>query len=328
MTTAVPRVARKSITVLQQGSMYKEHWTLGSPLPDGTTTRQEFRDSAGALITEITGTVDGYYVDFSVPYSDVEHVPNGAGFYTYVQIPEDDPVDEHMIRYGTVFRRQLFFPDSPAIAVANIPRRYEDDFQRPAGPVGGRWVVLVGRPVIYDNTEWFSGDDHPNTVGNNFAFFTRYFMRYYQAFTSDTITLSISLTDKGAGSLVVAVSCASDGSSYQYVRFDGLLNEVELGIGSGPNVGLLANDLDPQTEPISLEVPGDSGLGTYKVRYDDATGKLGLYNDDYSVTYTEWTDSSNLVPHGKGYRYFGIGGQSAVLLQGVQAAYIRAQDDV
>lgn len=329
--TSVPMVARKSITTIQEGSVYKERYVMPVALPSGSTARQEFRDSSGASVGEITGTVDGSYVWFERPYTDVTAVPNGAGFYCYVHLPTDAVGAEHMVRYGTVFRRQLSFPDSPATALQNLPRRYDDDFQRPAGAVGGRWAVLVGQPRIFDNTEWFTGIDHPNSVGPQYDFFDRYYMRYYVPFASDSVTLSLSATKKGNGFTFVTLCTSSTASSFLYAGFDAGANKVELGYGTGPDIGTWLGTrtvLQPQITPVNLTVPGNSGMGTYKLRYDDVTKVLGLYNDDYTAEYASWADAGNIVPHGKGYRYFGIGGNSTIFDSGVQVAYIKAQDAI
>lgn len=110
MTSPVPKVARKTTTVIQQGSVYKEEFLLPAAAPSGTTARQEWRNSSGTLITQINGTVTGNRVNFRASYSAVSSVPDGAGFYTYLRLPTDPTGDEHMVRYGTTFRRQLTFP--------------------------------------------------------------------------------------------------------------------------------------------------------------------------------------------------------------------------
>lgn len=324
-------VARKSVTTIQAGSVYKERFIFARALPVGATARQEFMDSSGAVVTELIGTVDGNTITFHNAYADVEFVPNGAGFGCYLTDPADD-AGEHLMIYGTVFRRQPSFPDSPATVTETVPRSFEDGFQRPAGPPGGRWKTLVGQPYIFDNTEWFGlGEDHPNTVGPNYNFYSRYYMRYYVPFNSDTVTLSISATRKGNGKTIVTLCGNSDATSYLYAAFNGNANTLELGYGTGPDVGVVGGAyavLQPQITPVALTVPGSSGLATYKMRYDEVTKTLSFYNEDYTVEYGSWEDTGDLVPHGRGYRYFGVGGNSALFNSGVQLAYIRASDAI
>lgn len=324
-------VARKTITTIQSGSVYKERWVLPDEQPSGTTVRIVFLDSAGGELVQFPGTVDRFTLQFNEPYNSVDIVPNGAGFYVYVQRPDDDETDEHMVRYGSVFRRELTFPNSPSTAVSTVVRQFEDSFQRPPGAVGGRWKVLIGRPVIFDNVDWFGlGEDHPNTVGPQYAFYSRYFMYYYQPFNDDTVEMSVSLTRKGTGKTIVTLAQNSAASSFLYVGFNGN-NTVELGYGNAPDIGNVftpTGALEPQIEPVALTLPGNSGLGTYKIRYDDVTKKLGFYNEDKTVKYCEWEDDEDVVPHGKGYRYFGVAGNSNITDSGAQVAYIKAQGAV
>jgi hypothetical protein len=320
-------VARKTITTIQEGNVYKERFVEPAALPADTTVRMVFKDSSGADVAEITGyinTQNNHYVEFNSPYADVADVPNGAGFYVYIHLSADDPADEHMIRYGTVFRRQLSFPDSPAISTQNLPRVYEDSFQRPPGSPGGRWKYLVGQPIIVSSG--FAGILQ-FLLSFLFSQYGAYFMRYYVPFAGDTITLRVTLLKKGDGMTVIALDCSSDGSSYLYVGFNATDDTVELGRGVGPDISVAGN-LIPEMTPVAHTVPSTAPGGNYKIRYDDVTKTLGLYNDDYTVEYATWTDTGNEVPHGKGYRYFAIGGTSEAEDSGIQVAYIKAQDDV
>lgn len=313
-------VGRKTITTLQDGGVYKESWSAGGdPFPMfNASVVTEFFDSAGGLILSIDGTVTDREATFLEQPETMVVVPNGAGFR--VVITDDE--GPHVIRYGTVFRRQLFFPNSPAEVLTFQPKRYTDSFQRPPGALGGRWKTLLGRPLIFDNTGTI-----PNSVGPDFPFFSRYFTRYYQPFTGETVELSISCVDKGDGSTVVAISCNYDASSFLYAKFDSFAgNRVYIGYGTNNDITSQFG-LQPQAGPATVTIPGNA-VANFKIIYDDATKELGIYNSDKTVKYLSWVDSGDLVPHGKGYRYFGIGAQSGLFNSGVQIAYISAANIV
>jgi hypothetical protein len=232
--------------------------------------------------------------------------------------------DEHLIRYGTVFRRQLSFPDSPATSFANQPRVYEDNFQRPAGSPGGRWKYLVGQPRLVASG---LGGILATLLSFLFSFYQAYFMRYYVPFSGDTITLNTTLVKFGSGKTAIAIACSSDGSSYLAAVFNGGTNTVQICRGIGPDISVGGN-LIALSDAESLTI-ATGGTGTQiKMRYDDVTKTLGVYNNDYTTEYVSWTDDDDEVPHGKGYRYFAIGGTSSADNSGIQVAYIKAQDDV
>ena len=318
----------KTITTLQAGGVYKERWTApssGDPFPTDATAQTIFRDSAGAEILTIDGTFEtpvngGYrYLIFKEQPDIMDVVPNGAGFEVIVT----DVDGPNYFKYGTVFRRQNFFPHSPAELVAFEPKRYTDTFQRPPGALGGRWVRLLGQPRIFSNGEL------DNSVGPNYNFFSRYFTRYYVPFNGDSIDLSISAFDKGNGQTLVAISCNSDGTSYLYAMFNANTEQLTMGIGHGTDINVGGN-FEAQAGPVALGVPGtaDGAPGNYKVRFDEATKEFAFYNSDYTVKHLSWVDEDDLVPHGKGYRYFAIAGNSTLFDSGVQISYISAANIV
>lgn len=320
MSSPVKFVARKTVTYVQEGSVYKDRFVLPFEPDYGSTVREVFLDSAGAQIgADVVGEIDGRYIQFRVPYGEVEQVPNAANFYIYLHLAGEDAGDEDLAFYGSVFRRQHVFPDSPALSASTVVHEFEDSFQRPAGAVGGRWKVLIGRPVIFDNGA------NPNTVGPSYPFFSRYFMYYYQPFNADAVELSISARDKGDGTTIVTLCQNSSATSYLYVGFNSQANTVTLGYGDGPDIGTGSGSgvLEPQITPVALTVPNPA-LGTYKIIYDDITNKLSLFNETGTTLIASWTDSGNIVPHGKGYRYFGVAGNAGFLNSGVEIAYIRA----
>lgn len=316
----------KTITTIQAGGIYKERWTCPSqqdPFPTDASAVTIFRDSAGAEILRIDGEFEtpipgGFrHLVFLEQPEVVEVVPNGCAFEVIVE-DQDGP---NYFKYGTVFRRQNFFPNSPAELATYEPRRYTDTFQRPAGQLGGRWRNLLGQPRIFDNA-----DPLPNSVGPNYNFFSRYFTRYYVPFNGDSIDLSISAIDKGSGKTLVGISCNSDGTSYLYLLLDSSANNARLGIGHGVDITVGAN-LEHQVGPYAIDVPNTSAAN-YKLRFDEATKRFSFYSSDYTTEYLGWTDDDNLVPHGKGYRYFCLAGSAGLFDSGVQVSYVSAANIV
>lgn len=322
------KVGRKTITTLQDGGVYKESWTAGLDLfpAFNASAVTEFFDSAGGLILSIDGAVTDREVTFLEQPDTMVVVPNGAGFRVIIT----DDEGPHVIRYGTVFRRELFFPNSPAEVLSFEPKRYSDTFQRPPGILGGRWKNLLSRCLIFDNA-----GSLPNSVGPDFDSFSRYFSRYYQGFSGDTVELSISMLDKGAGTTIIPISCNSDATSYLYADFVSVtahppttstVYTVHLGLGTDKDIQK-SGALQPQTSPATLTIPLNTVVN-FKLIYDDATKELALYNSDKTTQYLSWVDDSDLVPHGKGYRYFGIGGKCGAKSSGVQLTYISAANIV
>lgn len=104
LPTAVPKVARKTVTHIYNGFVYKERFRLPDSAPTGSTARLIFVDSSGSSIAQTTTNVSGRSVEFSVTV-DLSIVPDGAGFYCYLHLSNEASGKEHLIAYGTTFVR-------------------------------------------------------------------------------------------------------------------------------------------------------------------------------------------------------------------------------
>ena len=102
---SVPKVARKTITHIFKGAQYKERYFLPGKPPSGSTVRKVFTDSSGSTIASITGSIVGSTAVFNVSSAGLANVPDGAGFYCYLQLSNESSNREHMIAYGTTFVR-------------------------------------------------------------------------------------------------------------------------------------------------------------------------------------------------------------------------------
>lgn len=279
--------------------------------PVDATVHTVFYDSTGATIVDIPGNVDPVAITFDVAPSTVDAVPAGAQFETFL-VTVDGKVKQ--LRYGQVIRHQAQFFKAPASDTTNYGLQFRDNFYNRTGLVGSKWVPTLGAPTIFDNSD----DSTPNGVGPNNIFFTDAAMRYFVPLNSDTVTLNFTLLNPGPGFTGLVVCSNAAMTSYLYVAFEsGNVNKIHMGIGSGPIV------MADQVTSVNHTV---ANLDNHKLRYDDLTKKLTLFDADMENELLSWTDDDDVVPHGLGYRYFGASWQASLFSSGVQLTQISAQD--
>lgn len=104
LPTAVPKVAKKTVTHIYNGFVYKDRFLLPDAAPSGSTARLVFVDSSNTSIAQIAVSFSGKAVEFSTTAS-LSTVPDGAGFYCYVHLGNEASGKEHLIAYGTTFVR-------------------------------------------------------------------------------------------------------------------------------------------------------------------------------------------------------------------------------
>jgi hypothetical protein len=136
-----------AVVVLSRNS----NWNPPSILPlvgdvwdAGSTTYTNFYDSSGGILATVNGTVSTNSIDYSVPHGTLDSVPAGASFEMFVVTPD---TLSHMIRYGTVFRREARFPNAPANNPAAQALQFSDTLQRTA--FGSKWVPIVGTSALF-----------------------------------------------------------------------------------------------------------------------------------------------------------------------------------
>lgn len=275
-----------------------------------------FYDTAGGEIARIYGEVTTEMVTFDSPPEQVDIVPAGAPYETFLI---DDDGKPRMIRYGRVVRKQAQFFDSVARNTSTRALQFRDDFYKRTGRVGSKWFVTYGRPTIFAHT---GGD--PNGVGPHSTFFADAAMRYFAPLNSDSPILSFNLLHRGAGD--TAIICCSDAAmkSYLYVQFrdpgifEGGVDKVRMGIGHGP--------ISPMVQKVAEVNHTVVDNTNYKLRYDDLTKRLSLFNSDMTTEIIGFTDDNEELPHGPGYRYFGANFQASIFDTGHQLTSISAQD--
>lgn len=280
--------------------------------PDEATVHTVFYDTAGGVIADIAGTVTPDAITFDVDAEEVDIVPAGAHFETFV-VTNDGK--SHQVRYGQVIRKEAYFANRPATTTINHALQFRDNFYSRTGLVGSKWFVTLGKPTIYDN------GSNPNGVGPHTALFVDAAMRFYAPLNSDSVTLSFNLLNPGAGRTGLVLCSNADMTSYLFAAFETGLNNnfIHLGVGQGPI------QMVDQVPEVSHTVVNNTN---YKLRYDDLTKRLSLLNSDQTTEIVGWTDEDEIVPHGQGYRHFGANWQASLLSTGVQITTISAQDGI
>lgn len=281
------------------------------PWPDKAIAAITFTDTAGGEILTLDGTVAPDRIDFCGDPEEMDLVPAGAGF----TITLDTLDGVYPIRYGTVIRKEVFYA-TPTSKPVSTPRRFADTFQRKA--LGRKWIPIVGRTTIRNNSLL----SLPNGVSPETAFFQKSAIRWWEEFSSDTVEIGVTVlnTDPILTGSTTLVLCADAGFTTGIgVRFDtaALSNHMHLGTVTGPNT------LVDETPAVSNVV---ANLDHYRIRYTDSTKTVAVYKNSGLAPVQSWTDDASSVPHGRGYRHFGMAFASALAGRGIQVTSITAMD--
>lgn len=286
----------------------------GSTWPDKAFATVTFTDSTGAEILTLDGDVTPEAILFSGDPDEMDQVPAGSGYTITLETPEGDV---HVLRYGTVIRKEVFYTAPPGKAI-KTPRSFSDSFQRSA--LGRKWIPVVGRTAIRDNSLW----SVPNGVTVETAFFQKSAIRYWLQFESDTVEVGVTVlnTDPLLAGRTAVIICADAGLTTGIgMRFEtsAFANQLHLGMVTGPNT------MVDETAAVGNVV---SNGDYYRLRYTDSTKVAAVYKGSSLTPLAEWDDKAGAVPHGPGYRHFGLAFEAALLGRGIQITSISAMDVV
>ncbi|MGK2881088.1 MAG: hypothetical protein ACSLE6_09940 [Mycobacterium sp.] len=281
--------------------------------PAGASVHTVFYDTAGGVIADIAGVVGYEEIGFNAPPGEVDIIAAGSHFETF--LVDGDVVRQ--LQYGTVIRKEARFSNAPATDTSVQVLQFRDNFYARTGLVGSKWVPVLGKPTIFDN----SGDGDPNGVGPHTIFFVDAAMRFYAPLNTDSATVSFNLLNPGAGKTAVVLCSNAAMTSYLFAMFEsGIFNNyIHIGRGTGPI------EMIDEGAMVSHTVVDNTN---YKARYDDFTRRLSLFNSSMTTELAYWVDETEIVPHGPGYRYFGMNWQASLLSSGIQLTSIAAQDQV
>jgi hypothetical protein len=283
---------------------------VGTVWPDGGDAWITFTDTSGGELATIYGDVSPQVISFLAQPEEVDDIPRGANFELFLDT-DDGP---QKIRYGKTLRREVEFPDAPAIQQASIALNYTDTF--PTLGLRSNWKAVKGRTKVYDNT----ASSLPFGVSANAGLFVaKSAIRWDSPLNSDTIQSRVVLLNQGAGRCTVIICADQMFTTGLAVDFNSGTNKLNIGTVTSPT------DIAAQVPQVSHTVVD---LTAYTVTYDQLSKTLAVYKGTDLTPLLSWTDSLDIVPHGPGYRYAGFSFDTGIIFSpGIEVAGWQAKDN-
>lgn len=317
---------RQSSLVLTKGGVFDNVWpSIRDDFPTGATASLEFYDSNGTTIATIDGAVEPKRLVFlELDIDKLDGVPNGAQYELFVTTT-DGP---YKLEYGTIIRREATFFTPPASSLEQESRLFVDTLNRDA--VGRRWIVTHGGIAMAD----LGGVPKRYAMGSDFGLlFVEAGMRYFRPFGGDSWRIRFGVYSTGAGSglggngrMRVHMGCDTKlniGMGFEIdtkqTLFGADISEIHTGIVTGPV------DMDYTETVTHTALDGDEFI----CEYSNITKVMNVYkNDDFTAPLITFDDTTDLLPHGPGYRYWGFSWDASLLASGPLLLSLEAQDYV
>jgi hypothetical protein len=318
-----------SVLELSRGSVWKTHPALppylvatpGDPWSDGGSAYVVFTDTSGGQLDRIDAdSVTADAITFLADPERVDPIPGGANFEIFIDT-DDGP---RKIRYGKVIRREVEYPDSPAIQQQSVALQFTDTF--PTLGLRSNWIKLLGAPKVLSNAPL------PNGVGPAQVLLgeAKAAMRWDQELNHDTTRMKIRLLDRGNGTLLFDFAHTTAIVAADHRLTTGLAVRFTTSEAEGKVLRLCTlnggpNNLTYMSAAIPHIIPDN---GDYTIYYDASGDSLSVYAGTNTTPLASWTDDVHAIPHGPGYRHFGASWHNTQLNAGIMLTYISAKDDV
>ncbi|AOT22885.1 hypothetical protein SEA_ZAKAI_26 [Mycobacterium phage Zakai] len=286
------------------GFKYELRGKPGDYWPESGTAYVVFYESTGAVIATLEGTVKPELLLFEAEPTEIEFIPHGAGFELFVT-PDETGVPV-MVRYGTVTRREVRFPDAPATDVSDTALLYVDDMQRTI--LGPRWRKVGGKAAIYD--DWISL--HPKrAIGPDFIFFDRAAVLWFAPLNLDSVTVNVNIVNAGAGKSTVVLASDYNMTSWLGVQFETGIsnNKWHIVVGHSPQG-------DDYEIKASVDANSDNGNNAL-IKFNHAARQITAFRNNGTTPILTWTDEAESLPIGDGFRYTGFSWISSLAARGV-----------
>nr|WP_074248032.1 hypothetical protein [Mycobacteroides abscessus] len=254
-------------------------------------------------------------------------LPRGASWTLHIQTPDLD--EPRLELQGTVIRSEAPFPDAPPQSGEFDGVQYRYSFGTPGFVVDPAWRIMNGKPRVYDNAY----RSLPNAVaaasitdgaGGGPTLFDDVAMLYYAPLKTDAIRLTYNTIRFGSGTAWIAICSNYDMTNYAALKHNGVFlnglwqhDTVEVVTGTGPVT------TQSRVTPVQYTTATNQN---YTAEYNPLTNAYSLYVGTSLTPIVSWTDTTQLVNHGEGERYFGLGFKSDLLTPGVEISDIIIAD--
>lgn len=289
---------------------------VGQSYPAGTSAQIIIRDDEEIALATWTGTVAGTVASFNQTDPDaLNAIPHGAKFDLMINYANGNAVKHS---YGRVVRSENRYPLVPTQDTTQYALQFSDTFDR--AYVGKYWVPRsAGNAItIHDNPLTI-----PNTLGPNYSLFNSAAALWYAPMNTDSVTLTVSMLYVGDGKCTIVLCSDYSMTTWLGVQFTtGLFQDkIRVVKGTGPTT---FNDA-PGMSPVSnLVSNGDN----YVIKYNNQSRVLTCYKNTSLSPIITWTDSSNTIANGPGYRYTGIVWNTSLFTPGAEPSAWSAKDGV
>lgn len=259
--------------------------------PDGSTATIEFRNT----YNQVVGTWLGWVHEGSVVFdTDLDNTfPRGT---TWDLVIEDINGLPRQLLWGTVTRSEPTYPDGPPASDEFDASLYRYAFDIPGRVYDPQWLIRNGRPTVWEN------DSLPNSVGAGSGW-ADVAMLWYAPLKSDSVRLTYNVVKKNTGNAWFVVC-----SNYTMTNWAGVRHrEVS---GSGDTLEIITG-----TGPVNYSTRASitrstQDLENFTAEYNPVSNTYSVYLGTDKDPLVSWVDSTNVVSHGEGERYLGLGFQS------------------
>lgn len=288
-----------SAVVLSQGGTWKpESWETPFLIPysnglkewpPGSSAIVTFTGTNGQVIgTPLEGVVHPDRIEFIGDPDDMNGIPAGANFT--ITLETKDGI--FPIRYGKVIRKEVYYTTPPA-QHAIPPLMLNDNLQRTA--LGRKWIAQYSSMASYDGSPY----GLPRGWGAQSG---RAAIRYWQEFTSNSIEIGVSFLNgnpniPSSASVIFNADIAFNmGMAVRFETGSPSVRRIHIGTMQNP---VTVIDRAP-TVPDTV-----ANNDYYKIRYQEELRTVAVYKGTSLDPIHEWTDETEIVPVGRGYRHLG-----------------------